>query len=100
MDIWLICAMALITFTTRYLSLALYQRLPNWLLHAHWLRYISTAMLSALLAKAALIHEQQLQLTTENPILIAGLATLVCLLCQQSRPLSFLAGLLTFALVR
>lgn len=100
MDIWLIAGMALITFSTRYLSLALHQQLPAWLLEACWLRYISTAMLCALLVKAALVRDQQLQLTVDNPVLMAGLTTLACLVLKISRPLSFLAGLLVFALVR
>lgn len=100
MDLWLITGMALITFATRYLSLALHHRLPDWLLEANWLRYISTAMLSALLVKAALVREQHLQLTSDNPVLMAGLTTLLCLLFNVPRPLSFLAGLLVFVLVR
>ncbi len=100
MDIWLISGMALLTFATRYLPFSLARQLAFASRWQSLSRYISIAMLSAIVVKTTLVREQQLQPVLSNPLLPAALITLFCAVAGLPRGLSFMLGLLVFLLCR
>jgi len=99
MDLLLIMGMAILTFATRYLPFALSRNLT---LPTSWkplFGYVSIAMLTAILTQTALIRDAQLQLSVDNFMLLAALATTFCAAIGMPRSLSFAAGLSVFLLL-
>lgn len=70
--ILLISGMALVTFFTRFTSFALFKTtgIPLWL--NRWLKHIPTAILTALIIPSLLLPAGKLDISLQNPYLIAG----------------------------
>lgn len=71
---YIIVVMAVVTFITRFGSLALlrYTGIPA--SFERWLKYIPVGILAALIMPALLVPEGRLDISWHNPYLLAGIA--------------------------
>lgn len=69
---FIIAGMTLVTFATRFSSVALFRKtgMPAWM--ERWLRHIPTAILTSLILPALVLPKGQLDLSMNNHYLIAG----------------------------
>jgi len=72
--LFIILSMALVTYLTRFGSLALFRftGIPVWL-HG-WLKHVPVAILTALIVPALLLPKGTLDISLSNPYLMAGIA--------------------------
>lgn len=100
-SLWIaIIGMGVITFLLRFLIIALSQRwtVPPRLEHA--LRYVSVAVLSALIIPDMLIRNQRIDLVWGNERLWGGLVALLIAYKTKSVLWTLFAGMAIFWLVR
>jgi len=72
--LFIITGMALVTYFTRFGSLALFRLtgIPPWL--SRWLKHVPVAILTALIIPSLLLPKGSLDLTLNNHYLLAGIA--------------------------
>jgi len=96
----LIAGMVFLTFGPRYLPFSLAGKvvLPPLILRA--LNYVPIAVLSAIAAQTTLVRDQKIDMTLDNPYLIAAVAA--CMVAYYTRHLflTIALGMVTFALVK
>jgi branched-subunit amino acid transport protein len=95
-ELFLISGMALVTLAIRYLVLALSGRLKlaPWFLQL--LRYVPPVVLTAIVAPAVLMPDNQLELSYTNPRLIGAVAAILVAVWRQNLLLTIVIGMLVF----
>lgn len=98
--ILIIIGMALVTFATRFGSVALFRQtgMPSWL--ERWLRHIPTAILTALIMPALVLPKGQIDLSVGNPYWIAGLVAVLAAYKTKSIMATLLLGMGTILTLR
>lgn len=73
----IILGMAAVTFATRFSCVALFSKtgMPGWL--ERWLKHIPNAVLTALIVPALLLPQGQIDISSHNHYLIAGVVAAV-----------------------
>lgn len=97
---WLIFAMAAVTYIPRYLPMALAARLNIPPLLERALNYVPIAVLSAIIAQAALIRDGQIALQLSNYHALATLVAFLTALLTQNLSATILIGLISFAAMK
>ncbi|MCB2180090.1 AzlD domain-containing protein [bacterium] len=99
-EIFLILGMAIVTFGIRFSLLAFADQieLPNLLKQS--LKYIPPAVLTAITVPAVLMPEGQINISLENPYLIAGVFATGAAVLSKNLMTTILVGLLAFILVQ
>ncbi|MHB1295675.1 MAG: AzlD domain-containing protein [Anaerolineae bacterium] len=95
----LILALALGTYTLRFLPLTVLSRanLPEW---AHdWLSLVPGAVLAASLAQSLLIQDERLALSMDNAFLLAAVPTFLVAWRTRNVILTMLTGMTSYALL-
>ncbi|MBE9066521.1 AzlD domain-containing protein [Leptolyngbya cf. ectocarpi LEGE 11479] len=97
-EVMLLGGMMLVTFGVRYPLLAMSDRitLPPRLMQA--LNYVPPAVLTAIIVPAALLENNSLWLTPDNPRLVGALAALGIGLWKKNLLLTILVGMGVFLL--
>jgi branched-subunit amino acid transport protein len=97
---FLILALALGTFSLRYLPMAVLSRatLPAWALD--WLGLVPSAVLAAMLAQSLLLREERLVIPWHNPYLLAALPTFLVAWRTRSVVWTMITGMVAFALLQ
>lgn len=98
---WLLIGlMALVTYVPRYLPFALAgrMRLPPMLEQA--LDFVPIAVLTAIIAQSALVHQGEVDVSLENLHLLAAMAAFVAALVWRKLFVTIAVGLLCFAALR
>ena len=97
---WIILGMAVVTFATRFGSVALFRQtgMPPWL--ERWLKHIPTAILTALIMPALILPKGHIDLTVHNPYWIAGLVAVVVAYKTRSIIATLLLGMGTILTLR
>jgi len=101
MSYWLlILGMALLTFIPRYIPFALAGRItiPPWLSKA--LHFVPTAVLTCIIVKATLVHDEELHIAFENHYLIAAIIAFITSLVSRNLLLTVIIGLVCFGVLK
>lgn len=99
-EFWLIAGMALVTFLIRYPMLAFLNKLHLSPEQLAGLKFVPPAVLSALIASALFIDEEQLNLSWGNERLIAGIVASLVAYKSKNLFLTILVGMLVFFVFR
>jgi len=98
---WLLIAlMALVTYLPRYLPMALAGRLQLTPLLARGLDFVPIAVLTAIVAQAALVRQGRLDLSLDNFHALAAGAAFVAAVATGRLFVTIAVGLACFALLR
>jgi branched-subunit amino acid transport protein len=98
---WLmILGMAIVTFSVRYPVMAIvgYMKLPPAILRA--LKYVPTAVLTAIIIPAVLIHDGMLNLAFDNAQLIASIVAVLIAWRTKSLLWTIIGGMVAFGVWR
>lgn len=97
---WLILALAVGTFTWRFVPFAVLARfeLPGWA--REWLRLVPGAILAASLVQTLLVQENRVNLSWTNVELLAALPAFLVAWRTKSMLLTMLSGMLGYALLQ
>ena len=97
-EMWMIAGMTLVTFGVRYPVLVLVSRttLPRSVLDA--LKFIPTAVLTAIIVPAVLMPGGQLDVSFANAYLVAGLSSALIAWRTRNLLLTIVAGMVIFVL--
>jgi branched-subunit amino acid transport protein len=89
----LILGMAVVTYVPRLLPIISLSRItiPKWLIR--WLEYVPVAILSALLAPGIFMTDGRLNITVDNPYLLAAIPCFLVALYKRSLFLIVLVGM-------
>ena len=79
----LIIAIAVLTFTTRFLFIFLLKNKPFSERAVRWLKYIPISILTTLIAPTLFVTDRKLNLSLHNDYLIAGIVA--CLVAYKTR---------------
>lgn len=98
--LYIILGMAVVTFLTRFASVAFfrYMGIPRWL--NRWLRHIPTAILTALIVPSLLLPHGNLELSLNNHYLLAGLVAGLVALRSGHIIATLVSGMSTMLLLR
>jgi branched-subunit amino acid transport protein len=99
-EMWMIAGMTLVTFGVRYPVLLLVSRttLPRRVLEA--LKYIPTAVLTAIVVPAVLMPAGELEVSLANAYLVAGVVSALIAWRTRNLLLTIVAGMTFFLLWR
>ena len=97
---WLIIAMAAVTYIPRYLPMALAGKLQVPPLLEQALNYVPIAVLSAIIAQAALIRDGQIAIQLSNYHALATLIAFLTALLTRNLSATILIGLISFAAMK
>lgn len=99
-EVWLIAAMAAVTYIPRLLPFALASRLrlPKSMQQA--LSYVPIAILSVIVAQSIFYRNGALALHMDNPFLWSGLVAFITALSQKRLFVTISAGLLSYSLLK
>jgi branched-subunit amino acid transport protein len=95
-EILMVIGMAAVTFGVRYPVLALVTRFPMPPALMNALKYIPTAVLTAIIVPAVLMPQNQIDLSYTNAYLVAGLASALIAWRTKNLLLTIVLGMLTF----
>ncbi|SDF33921.1 AzlD domain-containing protein [Sporolituus thermophilus] len=96
----IIVGMALVTFATRFSSVALFRQtgIPGWL--ERWLKHIPTAILTALIVPSLVLPKGQLDLSFHNHYLLAGIVAAIVAYKSRNIVVTLTTGMGTMLALR
>ncbi|NLV92772.1 MAG: AzlD domain-containing protein [Firmicutes bacterium] len=97
--ILLLVGMTLVTYLPRVIPLVILSRIDLPTPIVRWLKYIPTAILSALLAPGILMTGGALDLSTANPRLLAAIPTFLVAAARKDIFLTVITGVISFVLL-
>ncbi|HEW91593.1 MAG TPA: AzlD domain-containing protein [Thermotogaceae bacterium] len=92
----LILLMTLVTYVSRFVPIFLLSKsnMPAWLIK--WLKYIPVGVLSALLAPSIFMTDTHLNLSVNNPFLLASIPCFIVAIVRKNILLTILVGIVAY----